>query len=189
MLEEREVIFCCESEEVKGVFSHRKVCKKSHLTAFLECRAQRRRNKEAVPDTARLDDNASLVFPDNNSVDPRDHAAQYTPAGNLLRVLPSLALSGIVLAMPITSSAKRAIRVAERKRVYNLRRTNAMKDAVKEVRKLAAAGKSKEAEAKLSGVYQAIDKAAKRGVIKKNTAARKKSRIVALLRRPAKKAA
>ena len=35
-----------------------------------------------------------------------------------------------------------------------------------------------EAEKALSSVYKAIDKAAKRGVIKKNTAARKKSRIV-----------
>jgi small subunit ribosomal protein S20 len=84
--------------------------------------------------------------------------------------------------MPITSSAKRAVRVAERKRVYNLRRSNAMKDLVKEVRKLIQEGKIKDAEAKLPSVYQAIDKAAKRGVIKKNTAARKKSRIVALLR-------
>lgn len=89
--------------------------------------------------------------------------------------------------MPITSSAKRAIRVAERRRVYNLRRVDAMKSAVKEFRKLAALGKIKEAEAKLPGVYRAIDKAAKRGVIKKNTAARKKSRIIAFLRKTAKK--
>jgi small subunit ribosomal protein S20 len=85
--------------------------------------------------------------------------------------------------MPITSSAKRAIRVAERKRVFNIRRMNAMKDSVKEFRKLVAEGKVVEAEKKLPSVYQAIDKAAKRGVIKKNTAARKKSRIVALLRK------
>lgn len=64
---------------------------------------------------------------------------------------------------------------------------NAMKDSVKEIRKLVHEGKMKEAEAKLPGVYQAIDKAAKRGVIKKNTAARKKSRLVALIRRSTKK--
>lgn len=85
--------------------------------------------------------------------------------------------------MPITKSAKRAIRVSARKRVYNLRRMDTMRDEVKEVKKLVAAGKAGDAEAKLSVAYKAIDKAAKRGVIKKNTAARKKSRLVALIRK------
>ena len=40
----------------------------------------------------------------------------------------------------------------------------------------------------LSLAYQAIDKAAKRGVIKKNTAARMKSRLVAAMRRSANSA-
>lgn len=89
--------------------------------------------------------------------------------------------------MPITSSAKRAIRVAERKRVYNVRRIDTMRESVKEIRKMVAEGKGAEAEKKLQGTYKAIDKAAKRGVIKKNTAARKKSRLVALIRKSAKK--
>ncbi|MDZ7726516.1 MAG: 30S ribosomal protein S20 [Candidatus Campbellbacteria bacterium] len=80
--------------------------------------------------------------------------------------------------MPITRGAKKAIRVSERKRVFNERRKRAMKNAEKEMRKLIEAGKAKEAEAKLADTYKAIDKAAKRGVIKDNTAARKKSRIV-----------
>ena len=58
-----------------------------------------------------------------------------------------------------------------------------MKDAVKEVRTLAAAGKTKEAQAKLSSAYQAIDKGVKRGVIKKNTASRMKSRLAALIKK------
>ena len=37
----------------------------------------------------------------------------------------------------------------------------------------------------LSAAYKAIDKAAKRGVIKKNTAARKKSRLSARLKKTA----
>lgn len=58
-----------------------------------------------------------------------------------------------------------------------------MKETVKEVKKLIA-GKSKaEAEKMLPTVYKVIDKAAKRGVIKKNTAARKKSRIVAMIKK------
>jgi small subunit ribosomal protein S20 len=58
-----------------------------------------------------------------------------------------------------------------------------MREAVKEVRSLVRLGKQAEAEKKLAVTYKAIDKAAKRGVIKKNTAARKKSRLVALIRK------
>lgn len=90
--------------------------------------------------------------------------------------------------MAITSSAKRAIRVAARRRVYNIRRADAMKSAIKRFEKLLALGKAADAEKMLSAVYQAVDKATKRGVIKKNTAARKKSRLVARLRKvPGKK--
>ena len=67
--------------------------------------------------------------------------------------------------MAITESAKKAIRSSARKRVFNLRRQKKMKTAVKAV--LAGA-------APLAEAYQAIDKAAKRGVIKKNAAARKR---------------
>ena len=75
--------------------------------------------------------------------------------------------------MANTSSAKKAARGALRKRVFNERRKRAMKSGVKEFRKLAG----KDAAAKLPEVFQAIDKALKRGVIKKNTAARMKSKI------------
>jgi small subunit ribosomal protein S20 len=54
-----------------------------------------------------------------------------------------------------------------------------MNDSVKKLRKLAVAGNKEEATKMLASAYKAIDKAAKRGVIKKNTAARKKSRISA----------
>ena len=62
-----------------------------------------------------------------------------------------------------------------------MRRARAMKDAVKEVRKLATSGKLKEAAALLPAAYKAIDKAAKRGVIKDNTAGRKKSGLTKLV--------
>ena len=84
--------------------------------------------------------------------------------------------------MAITSSAKRAIRVSARKRVYNLRRLSTMRDSVKSFKKMVVSGAS-DVEKSLPALYKAIDKAAKRGVIKKNTAARKKSRIIALLRK------
>jgi small subunit ribosomal protein S20 len=79
--------------------------------------------------------------------------------------------------MPITKGAKKTMRASERKRVFNLRRNRAMKEAVKEVSDLASAGKAEDAVKALPKAYKAIDKAAKRGVIKANTAARKKSRL------------
>lgn len=88
--------------------------------------------------------------------------------------------------MAITQSAKKAARSSETKRVYNIRRQEALRDAVKAVRKAVTAGKGSEAEKLLKDAYQAIDKAAKRGVIKKNAANRKKSRLVAAIRRIAK---
>lgn len=51
-----------------------------------------------------------------------------------------------------------------------------MKSAVKDIQKMIIA-KATGAATSLAGVQQAIDKAAKRGVIKKNTAARMKSRL------------
>jgi small subunit ribosomal protein S20 len=85
--------------------------------------------------------------------------------------------------MAITSSAKRAIRVSARKRVVNLRRMTTMRDEMKTLRKMAESGKPEDVAKALPMVYRAIDKAAKRGVIKKNTAARKKSRIVAYVKK------
>ena len=52
-----------------------------------------------------------------------------------------------------------------------------MKDAIKETGKLVKGKTAKEAVTTLPSVFQAIDKAAKNGTIKKNTAARMKSRI------------
>ena len=80
--------------------------------------------------------------------------------------------------MAIIKSAKRAIRVSARHRVYNLRRMDTMRDEVKSVKKLVAAKDIAGAEKSIAQVYKAIDKAAKRGVIKKNTASRKKSRLM-----------
>ncbi len=79
--------------------------------------------------------------------------------------------------MAITKGAKKAHRSSLHKRVFNVRRKNTMNDAVKEVRKLVAGGKKDEATKALSAAYKAIDKASKRGIIKKNTANRKKSRL------------
>ena len=83
--------------------------------------------------------------------------------------------------MPITKSAKKALKASLKKKKFNLKRKEAMKEVVKKVKKLAKEGGSKEAVGMMPAAYKAIDKAAKRGVIKKNTANRKKSRLAKLL--------
>jgi small subunit ribosomal protein S20 len=85
--------------------------------------------------------------------------------------------------MPITKGAAKAHRASLRKRVFNVRRSRVMNDVVKKVRKMIDGGKVTEAEQMLPEAYKAIDKAAKRGVIKENTAARKKSRLVAAIKK------
>ncbi|MFT7644685.1 MAG: small subunit ribosomal protein S20 [Candidatus Paceibacteria bacterium] len=81
--------------------------------------------------------------------------------------------------MPITKGAIKSHRQSERKRVVNNRRKNAMKEVVKQVKKAVVTGDAKKAKEMLPNAYKAIDKAAKGGIIKKNTAARKKSRLTA----------
>ena len=83
--------------------------------------------------------------------------------------------------MPITQSAKKALRQSVRRKARNLGRANAYKSAVKELKKLALKGQTKETQNLLSKVYKALDKAAKTGVIKKNKAARLKSSSAKLL--------
>ena len=54
-----------------------------------------------------------------------------------------------------------------------------MNDVVKEVNKAVLAKDANKAKELLPKAYKVIDKAAKRGVIKENTASRKKSRLTA----------
>lgn len=84
--------------------------------------------------------------------------------------------------MPITKGAAKAHRVSERKKVFNIRRKNTLKDAEKAVNNAVSTGSADKAKDLLSTAYKAIDKAAKRGIIKKNTAARKKSRLSARIK-------
>lgn len=85
--------------------------------------------------------------------------------------------------MAITSSAKKALRAAKKKRVFNLRHKADIEKNIKAFRKLVVA-KDKTAAAKLvPAIYKALDKAAKIGYIKDNTASRSKSRIMAALKK------
>ncbi len=84
--------------------------------------------------------------------------------------------------MPITSSAKKALRASKKKRVFNIRRAETLKDILKQIKKLVAEKKKKEAEALIPAFQKAIDKAEKRGILKAHASSRRKSRLVALIR-------
>jgi len=79
--------------------------------------------------------------------------------------------------MPITKSAKKALRGSLVKKAMNDRNKKNIKESIKKIEKLVKEKKNTEAKKLLPEAYSVIDKAAKRGVIKKNTASRKKSRL------------
>jgi len=83
--------------------------------------------------------------------------------------------------MPITKSAKKALRQNIKRRKLNLQKINKIKNLIKKVRTLVSQNKKMEAVNLLPQVYKILDKAAKTGLIKKNTATRKKSRITILI--------
>jgi len=83
--------------------------------------------------------------------------------------------------MPITKSAKKALRQNVKRKERNVKRKTKIKELIKEMRALIAAKKFDEAKKLLPQVYKALDKTGKVGTIKKNTASRKKSRITKLL--------
>ena len=87
--------------------------------------------------------------------------------------------------MPITKSAKKALRKEHRNRAHNLVYKNKIKELKKQILKLKEAKKEKEAQELLPKYYKAVDKAMKENIIKKNAANRKKSRMTKFLASPA----
>ena len=84
--------------------------------------------------------------------------------------------------MPITSSAKKALRQSDKRKVRNVRQKDALKALIKNFRKEVLKGKKSEAAKLYLGVQQALDKAAKHEkIVKKNTASRLKSRLALAL--------
>lgn len=88
--------------------------------------------------------------------------------------------------MPITSSAKKALRASKKKRVFNVRRKSSINAILKEFRAAVAAKNASAAEKSISTLYQTVDKAAKTGYLKPNAAARMKSRAMAAIKRISK---
>lgn len=77
--------------------------------------------------------------------------------------------------MPILKSGKKAMTRDAARRAVNDRRRRGMREQMKSLKKFIIAKDAKAAQELMPKIYQSIDKAAKAGVIKKNTADRKKS--------------
>ena len=89
--------------------------------------------------------------------------------------------------MAITKSAKKALRGSLNKRVVNDKVRRTMREKVKTVRDEVAKKDIQGAQKDLALAFKALDKAAKKGVIKKGTANRKKARLAKAIAKVAKK--
>lgn len=79
--------------------------------------------------------------------------------------------------MPIKKSAKKYMGVTERKTLKNKVAKGVFRNAIKKTREAISAKDKKEANKWLDVSVKALDKAQEKDIIKKNTAARKKSRL------------
>ena len=85
--------------------------------------------------------------------------------------------------MANTVSALKRVRMAERRTDINRTRKTRLRYQIRAMRRLLESKDPKAAAAEASKTFSVIDKAAKWGIIKKNTAARYKSRLTMRLRK------
>jgi small subunit ribosomal protein S20 len=85
--------------------------------------------------------------------------------------------------MPITTSAKKALRNSQRKQEFNTNKKELLNKAFKKLKKFVADKNIKDATKFMPEVQSIIDKSVKTGLLKKNTAARKKSRLTAMIKK------
>lgn len=78
--------------------------------------------------------------------------------------------------MPNIKSAIKELRKSKKRNVYNTKIKDNVKNLIKKSRKAISAGDEKAKEL-LAATIKALDKAAQKGVLKKNTSNRKKSRL------------
>lgn len=85
-------------------------------------------------------------------------------------------------------SSKKRILVAERNAAQNVAFKSSIKTALKKALELGKSGDKEALATAVSKVYQLCDKAVVKGILHKNTAARKKSRLTIALKKLAEKA-
>ncbi|MFA5871752.1 MAG: 30S ribosomal protein S20 [Parcubacteria group bacterium] len=89
--------------------------------------------------------------------------------------------------MPIKQNAKKYMRASAKRKGQNQKTKKAFRSAVKKTMELVSASKFDEAKEALKSAVKAIDKAAQKKAIEKNTAARKKSRLMKIINKASKK--
>ena len=80
--------------------------------------------------------------------------------------------------MPNTKSAIKRVRSSERRRLRNRWFRTQARTYIKRARAEIEAGELEKAKASVAAAVRALDKAAQKGVIHRNNAARRKSRII-----------
>ncbi len=80
--------------------------------------------------------------------------------------------------MPSSKSAEKQVRVTERKRLKNKSITSQCKTNVTKAEKLIFSGDLKAAQVAVAVAITSLDKAAEKGIIHSNNAARRKSRLM-----------
>ena len=80
-------------------------------------------------------------------------------------------------------SAMKRVRQNEKRRVHNRIYRSSARTRVKRARYLIEAGDLEQAEFQVASAVRALDRAAQKGIIHKNNAARSKSRLAKLLRK------
>lgn len=88
--------------------------------------------------------------------------------------------------MPNIKSAKKRMRSSEKQRIGNMTVKTKVKTVRRKTREVLTAGAVETSEQAVREYSSVLDKAVKRGVIKKNTAIRRKKRALAALRKLAK---
>ena len=85
--------------------------------------------------------------------------------------------------MPNTKSALKQVRVAERRRLRNKSVRSQNKTLVKKAEEFIFSGQVKKAEEEVKAAISSLDKAAEKGILHPNNAARRKSRLMKKLNR------
>lgn len=89
--------------------------------------------------------------------------------------------------MPIKKSAKKYMRVSAKNNLRNRESLGVIRNAIKKTREAAKSGQVDEAKKWFAAAAKSLDKGINKGVVKKNTAARSKSRLNALVKAIVKK--
>ena len=88
--------------------------------------------------------------------------------------------------MPIIKSAKKRVAVSERQKQENRGAKSQLSNALKKYRALLSAGNIEEAEKELPEIVSLIDVSARKGIITKDNANRKKARLATALEKAKK---